>query len=212
MLEKCFCPRARLRRRSAGTPSVNTVGRYLVTITLTESDAAGSQSVEQSLTLDVVEAPAVGGTLRILTNYLPEAREDESFPFTRLGAAGGEAPYAFEAIGLPDGLSLGGTDTNWWISGSAEAGTSGEHVVILTVTDAAGDSESVSLTMMVSEAEDDVLGSTLTGTMLSPNLVGTSGACALGMPSGNGWLMVGTLVVMASACRRWPSRQRNTHE
>ena len=123
----------------AGTPA-GTAGTSTVAVTLT--DAAGA-TVSKNLSLTVNNAP------NISTSTLPSGEKSLAYSAT-VAATSGTTPYSWSATGLPAGLSIAsGTGV---ISGTPTA--SGTSTVGVTLTDAAGgtDTQSLSLTIAAQPA------------------------------------------------------------
>ncbi|WP_435102361.1 putative Ig domain-containing protein [Halarchaeum sp. P4] len=118
----------------SGTPSES--GSYTVTVTAT--DATGA-TTSQQVTLDV------GAGLTVTTTTLPTWTVNQSNYRAVVEAAGGTAPYTWNATGLPPGLSID-PDTGAITGTPADVGT---FSVSLTVTDADNTTTTVSLPLVV---------------------------------------------------------------
>ncbi|MCK6440688.1 MAG: putative Ig domain-containing protein, partial [Planctomycetes bacterium] len=161
-----------------GTPAVGSAGGYAVTLTLEESDGFSSHELSVPLPLNVVE-PANATGLRVLTSYLPDAREGEAYTRQTIRASGGSGQYAFTISGLAPGMTDGpGTSGTHWIGGTPEA--AGQYVVIIAVEDSImGDRTSKALALVVSPAAAETGDVAVIHDGANVDLVGGAG-CAMG--------------------------------
>jgi uncharacterized protein (TIGR03437 family) len=112
------------------------------TLTVTVTDAAGDSFTSPTYTL------LVDGAVSITTSSLPSAAVNESFA-TQLAASGGTLIYTWSATGLPSWLSL--APSTGILSGAPPTGTSTSTPFSLniTVTDSAGGTQTVPLSLQV---------------------------------------------------------------
>jgi hypothetical protein len=109
----------------SGTPTQ--VGSYDATVSVTDSrNATMTQPYDNVV---IANPPAINGP-----GNMPDGIDGAPYPGAQFTAAGGTAPRAFEATGLPNGLDIGG-DSGAITGRPTQAGT---FPITVTVTDAAG--------------------------------------------------------------------------
>ena len=131
----------------SGTPTAAATTNFTVKVT----DASGGQPgpVSQTQQLSITIAP---GPLTITTTSLANGTVGTAYS-EPLQAAGGKPPYIWTVTSgssLPTWLSLGGSGTNWTISGTpAAAGTSTFSLTVTDSTTPTAQSKSQSLSVTV---------------------------------------------------------------
>ena len=136
----------------SGTPTAAGTTTFTVKVTDASQGQPGPASATQQLSIMIVPAP-----LTIITTSLPNATLNVAYS-SPLQASGGTAPYTWTVASgssLPSGLTLGGSGTNWSLSGNPTA--TGTFTFSLTVTDstnptAASKTQALSLTVGASAA------------------------------------------------------------
>ncbi|NUQ33791.1 MAG: putative Ig domain-containing protein [Planctomycetaceae bacterium] len=127
----------------------STLSPYVLTLTVTDNDT--SEEVSATLPLNVLMEGHIAPDLRGTNIALPDAVEAEAYD-VELEAMGGVAPYVWEAVNVPTGLSVLRDDGSWFLRGVPTPGVAGRAAVMLSVTDSEDTVESVSFSLNVAEA------------------------------------------------------------
>lgn len=122
----------------SGTPTQ--AGTYVLHFTAT--DANGTRSTTETVTLTVLPAPAISSPLT--------ATATEGQPFTYQITASNLTPTSYEADGLPDWLDY--SISTGIISGTPPAGSAGSYSVQISATDAASNTVTGTLVITVNAA------------------------------------------------------------
>jgi hypothetical protein len=131
----------------SGTPTAAGTTTFTVKVTDASQGQPGPASDSQQLSIIIVPGP-----LTITTTSLPNGTVNVAYS-APLQASGGTAPYTWTVASgssLPSGLTLGGSGTNWSLTGTPTA--TGTFTFSLTVTDstsptAASKTQALSLTV-----------------------------------------------------------------
>jgi hypothetical protein len=117
-----------------GTPAASAQGTSPVTATVTDSTlpTAQSASVNLSVTIAAAPPPPPPSKLVITTVSLPSGTAGVAYSAS-ITASGGTTPYTYNAIGLPNGLSI--NHTTGAITGTPAVSAEGTSPVTATVTD-----------------------------------------------------------------------------
>jgi len=133
----------------AGTPAQSATGSASVVLEVTDaSQPQQSATATLSLTVNAAQSNA----LTITTTSLPSGTVGASYSET-VAAAGGVAPYAFSATGLPSGFTINAVSGT--ITGNPTSTDVGPTTVAVTVSDAtqpAAETASESLTLTIEAA------------------------------------------------------------
>ena len=116
----------------SGTPAQSAVGSAQVTITVTDAAKPSPQTATVKLNIAIAAAPP--SKLTITTTSLSSGTVGVAYS-GKISATGVTKPYAFNAGGLPSGLSLNASTGA--ISGTPAQNAAGTAQVSITVSDAA---------------------------------------------------------------------------
>ena len=153
----------------SGMPPAGSAGPYSFTVSVT--DALGTKaSVTFGLKVDSRVSIA-------LTSSLPQGTEGLLYSVT-LTAKGGTPPYTWSGNGLPIWAKL---STSGVLSGTPPIGSAGASLITVTTTDAANDTESALVTLVVLAAGGGV---TITTPSLPDGTVGANYQFALNATGG----------------------------
>ncbi|NUQ35387.1 MAG: hypothetical protein HUU29_10655 [Planctomycetaceae bacterium] len=121
---------------------------YVLTLTVLDNQTSNTTSV--TLPLNVLMEGGIAPELRGVNAALPNAVEAESYDF-ELEAMGGIAPYSWQALSVPAGLSVLRDEGSWRLRGVPAPESAGSRAVVLEVTDAANVSATISLSLTIAE-------------------------------------------------------------
>ena len=181
----------------SGTPTAAGTTTFTVKVTDASQGQPGPASASQQLSIMIAPAP-----LTITTTSLPNGTVNVSYN-APLQASGGTTPYTWTVASgssLPSGLTLGGSGTNWSLSGSPTA--TGTFNFSLTVTDstkptAASKTQALSLTVGASAAcgsgNEDALSGQYAFSLSGYNASGFMGAIGSFTADGSGHITAGTV-------------------
>jgi hypothetical protein len=125
-----------------GTPSSS--GNYSFRVRVTDSDPEQPQTAEEQLTLAITGAPLL---LTISTESVPDGRRGTSYQYALRLSSGATVTWSLKAGALPGGVGL---DTRTgFLSGTPNAGASGDFTFTIYVTDGGLASAEKTFTMRV---------------------------------------------------------------
>ncbi|NUQ35903.1 MAG: hypothetical protein HUU29_13300 [Planctomycetaceae bacterium] len=192
----------------SGVPEASAEAAYTITASVTDS-AENPETAVFKYFLSVSASPSP--IFSMTTTYLPSATENEPYGPITLGAANGTAPYSWNAVGLPDGLTLGVDELEQpAIEGSVPSGSAGTFYVQLSVADAQGQTDSAIFPLVVKASGQEPNTFTTTGdvppTDMTASVLGgaaAAGACAITSSSNTGIILpVVFVLAIALAFRR----------
>jgi hypothetical protein len=181
----------------SGTPTAAGTTTFTVKVTDASQGQPGPASATQQLSIMIVSAP-----LTIITTSLPNATMNVAYS-APLQASGGTTPYTWTVASgssLPSWLALGGSGTNWSLSGTPTA--TGTFTFSLTVTDstkptAASKTQALSLTVGASTAcgsgNEGALSGQYAFSLGGYNASGFMGAIGSFTADGSGHITAGTV-------------------
>jgi len=181
----------------SGTPTAAGTTTFTAKVTDASQGQPGPASATQQLSIMIVPTP-----LTITTTSLPNGTANVSYN-APLQASGGTTPYTWTVASgssLPAGLTLGGSGTNWSLSGNPTA--AGTFTFSLTVTDstkptAASKTQDLSLTVGASAAcgsgNEGALSGQYAFSLGGYNASGFIGAIGSFTADGSGHITAGTV-------------------